>query len=38
VAQVRGPALADALLVLGADQAEVQAGEEVTAWLLDGAC
>jgi molybdopterin molybdotransferase len=36
-AQVRGPALADALVVLGADQGELPAGAEVTAWLLDDA-
>jgi molybdopterin molybdotransferase len=36
-AQVRGPALADALLVLGADEGELPAGAEVTAWLLDDA-
>jgi molybdopterin molybdotransferase len=34
-AQVRGPALADALVTLGADQGDLPAGEEVTAWLLD---
>jgi molybdopterin molybdotransferase len=37
-AQVRGPALADALLAIGADVGELQVGEEVTAWLLDGGC
>ncbi len=36
-AQVRGPALADALLAVGADQGELPAGAEVTAWLLDDA-
>ena len=34
-AQVRGPALADALLAIGADEGELPAGAEVTAWLLD---
>lgn len=36
-AQVRGPALADALLAIGADEGELPAGAEVTAWLLDDA-
>ena len=34
-AQVRGPALADALMTIGADQGALLAGEEVTVWLLD---
>jgi molybdopterin molybdotransferase len=34
-AQVRGPALADALVVLPADTGVLPAGAEVTAWLLD---
>ncbi len=34
-AQVRGPALADALLLLPEDAGELAAGEEVEAWLLD---
>lgn len=33
-AQVRGPALADLLLVLGADAGDLAEGSEVTAWLL----
>jgi molybdopterin molybdotransferase len=36
-AQVRGPALADALLAIGAGEGELPAGAEVTAWLLDDA-
>jgi molybdopterin molybdotransferase len=36
-AQVRGPALADALLAIGADEGELPVGAEVTAWLLDDA-
>jgi molybdopterin molybdotransferase len=36
-AQVRGPALADALLAIDAEQGELPAGSEVTAWLLDDA-
>ena len=35
-AQVRGPALADALLLVPPDAGALDAGEEVTAWLLDG--
>jgi molybdopterin molybdotransferase len=34
-AQVRGPALADALLLVPAGAGELAAGAEVTAWLLD---
>ena len=34
-AQVRGPALADALLLVPADAGELPEGAEVTAWLLD---
>jgi molybdopterin molybdotransferase len=34
-AQVRGPALADALITIGSDEGAHQAGEEVTVWLLD---
>jgi len=33
-AQVRGPALADALVVLGEDAGDLAVGAEVTAWLL----
>jgi molybdopterin molybdotransferase len=36
-AQVRGPALADALLVIGADEGALPVGAEVTTWLLDDA-
>ena len=36
-AQVRGPALADALLLIDAGEGELAAGAEVTAWLLDDA-
>jgi len=36
-AQVRGPALADALVRLPEDAGDVAAGEEVEAWLLGGA-
>jgi molybdopterin molybdotransferase len=36
-AQVRGPALADALVLLGEGAGDLAAGEEVTAWLLDDA-
>jgi molybdopterin molybdotransferase len=35
-AQVRGPALADALLLVPADAGALGVGEEVTAWLLAG--
>jgi molybdopterin molybdotransferase len=35
-AQVRGPALADALLLVPADAGALPAGEEVAAWLLAG--
>jgi molybdopterin molybdotransferase len=34
-AQVRGPALADALLLVPADAGDLPEGAEVTAWLLD---
>jgi len=34
-AQVRGPALADALVVVPADAGDLPEGAEVTAWLLD---
>jgi molybdopterin molybdotransferase len=34
-AQVRGPALADALLLLPAGAGDLAAGDEVTAWLLE---
>jgi molybdopterin molybdotransferase len=34
-AQVRGPALADALLLVPADAGDLAEGAEVTAWLLD---
>jgi molybdopterin molybdotransferase len=34
-AQIRGPALADALVVLPADTGALPAGAEVTAWLLE---
>lgn len=34
-AQVRGPALADALLLVPADAGDLAPGAEVTAWLLD---
>jgi molybdopterin molybdotransferase len=33
-AQIRGPALADALLLVPADAGDLPAGAEVTAWLL----
>jgi molybdopterin molybdotransferase len=36
-AQVRGPALANALVVIGAGEGTLPAGAEVTAWLLDDA-
>jgi molybdopterin molybdotransferase len=32
---VRGPALADALLLLPAGAGDLAAGDEVTAWLLE---
>jgi molybdopterin molybdotransferase len=35
IAQVRGPALADALLLVPAQAADLPAGSEVEAWLLD---
>lgn len=34
-AQIRGPALADALLLVPSDAGELAAGAQVTAWLLD---
>jgi molybdopterin molybdotransferase len=36
-AQLRGPALADALVVVPAEVGALDAGAEVTAWLLDEA-